>query len=62
MRVGDVVMTSGLGGVFPKGLALGSVVAVHRGRETPGVSVEVRPAVELRKVEDVVLLPAGGER
>jgi len=59
VRVGDTVLTSGLGGVFPGGLLLGSVVSLRR--ETSGVSAEIRPAVELGTVEEVLLLRIGGK-
>jgi rod shape-determining protein MreC len=54
--VGDVVLTSGLGGVFPKGLLVGQVTSVD---ETPGElfkEVLVKPAVEFSKLEEVLIL------
>ncbi len=55
---GEKVMTSGLDGVFPKGLYLGEVSEVH---EIPGElfkEVLVRPAVDLVTVETVFVLPS----
>lgn len=55
---GDRVITSGLDGVFPKGLLLGEVSEV---REIPGElfkEVLVRPAVDLSVLETVVVLPS----
>ncbi|HSR12660.1 MAG TPA: rod shape-determining protein MreC, partial [Thermodesulfobacteriota bacterium] len=56
IQVGDRVITSGLGGVFPKGLMVGTVTAVDRKR--PGIfqHVEVAPAVDLSKIEEVLIL------
>ena len=56
VRPGDLVITSGLGGVFPKGLRVGNVISVSSDTITPGKVAEVDPAVKLRKVESVVLL------
>jgi rod shape-determining protein MreC len=54
--VGDVVITSGLGGVFPKGLRVGQVTSVGL---TPGElfkEVLVKPAVDFSRLEDVLIL------
>ena len=56
---GDTVLTSGAGGIFPKGLLVGTVTAVKQDRRAPGKVAEVRPAAALRKVEEVVLVRGG---
>jgi rod shape-determining protein MreC len=56
VQVGDVVITSGFGGTFPKGLRLGEVVAVHA---DPGDFVHhatLRPAVDFGRLEQVFVL------
>jgi len=58
VRPGDLVITSGLGGVFPKGLRVGKVSSVSSDTLMPGKVAEVDPAVKLRKVESIVLLRA----
>ncbi len=60
VQVGDKVLTSGLGGIFPKGLVVGTVTNVDRKR--PGIFqyIEVTPAVDLSKLEEVLIL--GEER
>jgi len=58
VKVGDTVVTSGLGGVFPKGLVLGTVVVAEKGEKGLFQYVEVKPAVDFTKLEEVlVLLP-----
>ncbi len=54
--VGDDVVTSGLDGIFPRGLLVGRVIRVER--QGPGlfVNVEVVPAVEFRGLEQVLVL------
>ncbi len=56
VAVGDVVITSGLGGVFPKGLPVGEVVEV---RDVPGAlfkDVKIRPSVDFSKLEEVLVI------
>jgi len=56
VRVGDTVITSGLGGVYPKGLRVGEVVSL----EDPGGSLvqiaTVRPAVDFGRLEQVFVM------
>jgi rod shape-determining protein MreC len=56
VQVGDKVITSGLGGIFPKGLMIGTVSKVERKR--PGIFqyLEVTPSVDFSKLEEVLIL------
>jgi rod shape-determining protein MreC len=56
VRAGDAVVTSGLDGVFPRGLLIGQVSRVER--EGPGlfVNVSVAPAVDFRRLEQVLVV------
>lgn len=56
VRVGDDVFTSGLDGVFPKGLLVGTVISVNRPIAGVLQKAEIRTAVDLGKIEDVVVL------
>jgi rod shape-determining protein MreC len=56
VQEGDSVVTSGFGGVFPKGILVGSVVKIGRDRRVPLMQVRVSPAVDFRKVEEVFML------
>jgi rod shape-determining protein MreC len=61
VQVGDQVISSGMGGVFPKGLLLGTVQEVVRGTSGLFQAVEVQPAVDFGRLEElmvVVQLPA----
>lgn len=53
---GDVIETSGVGGLFPKGIVLGSVVEVKN--ESHGISkyATVKPAVDLDRVNHVLVI------
>lgn len=56
VQVGDQVITSGMGGVFPKGLLLGKVQEVIRGNSGLFQRVEVEPAVNFSRLEEVMVV------
>ena len=56
VQVGDLVVTSGLSGIFPKGLVVGEVTRVEKSGDNFFKNVEVRPAVDLGKLEEVLVL------
>ncbi len=58
VTVGDLVFTSGIGGLFPKGLPLGRIVRVHPPTNLFRIA-DLEPAVDLATVEEVLILPRG---
>lgn len=58
IQEGKAIITSGLCGVFPKGLILGYVKEVSRTGEELFQEVSVRPAVNFLKLEEVLVLVA----
>ena len=54
--LGDVVITSGLGNIYPKGIKVGTVSRIER--ESYGITqdVEINPAVDFGRLEEVVIL------
>lgn len=56
VEVGDVVITSGLNELYPKGLVVGSVIEI--GTEFSGLSryALVKPAVNLSNIEEVLVI------
>jgi len=56
VKVGDAVITSGIGGVYPKGLKIGEVTMVKKGEYGIFQTVHVRPAVNLARLEEVLVL------
>lgn len=56
VKVGDIIVTSGIGGVFPKGLPLGEVTMVKKGEYGIFQTVELRPFVSLSRLEEVLVL------
>jgi rod shape-determining protein MreC len=62
VKIGDEVITSGLGGVYPAGLRVGTVVSVIADKHVPGKIARVEPSAGIRKIENVLLLTAGSNR
>jgi rod shape-determining protein MreC len=56
VQPGDVVVTSGQGGVFPKGLAVGRITRVVREEGELLLEAEVEPAAALDRLEEVLIL------
>jgi rod shape-determining protein MreC len=56
IRVGDTIIASGLGEVYPKGLLIGTVMSVRQKSYDLFHEVEVKPAVDLTKLEEVLIL------
>ncbi len=64
---GDDVVTSGMGGIYPKGLFVGKITQIRTGDGQLLKDIKVEPAVDFNKVEEVFVLkyteglPFGGE-
>ena len=58
---GELVLTSGGDGVFPKGLLVGRVTKVAPGSEL-FLNIQVRPAADLSKLEEVLVVTKIDER
>lgn len=56
VSLGKRVITSGLGGRFPKGLIVGTVTRVEKKPYGVFQKVEVAPAVDFRKLEEVFVI------
>ena len=56
IKAHDTIVTSGLDGIFPRGLLVGTVSGVHR--EGPGLFlvVQLSPAVSFRELEQVLVV------
>lgn len=56
VQIGDVVITSGFGGVYPKGLRVGEVTEVEPPGERLLQRARLRPAVDFGRLEQVFVL------
>lgn len=60
VKAGDILVTSGFAGIYPKGLVVGKVVKVDRGRDNFFKHIEVAPSVDIQKLEDVLVVTERG--
>ncbi len=52
----DYVLTSGLGGVFPKGLMVGTVSEITKSRRGMFQNIEIEPAVDFSQLEYLIII------
>ncbi len=57
IKAGDLVVSSGIDGIFPKGYAIGWIEALEKGKGT-GLywTVAVRPAIDFNSLEEVLVV------
>ncbi|MBQ3131587.1 MAG: rod shape-determining protein MreC [Clostridia bacterium] len=54
---GDNILTSGIGGIFPKGIAIGTVTEVSRANEdAEDRNAIIQPAVDFLRLEEVMIV------
>ena len=56
VKEGDVIVSSGMGGVFPKGLLIGQVSHVDRQDDGLFLKINVAPFVDFSKLEEILIL------
>jgi len=56
VKEGDVIVSSGMGGVFPKGLLIGQVSHVDRQDASLFLKINVAPFVDFSKLEEILIL------
>ena len=56
IRTGELLITAGVDGVFPKGIPVGTVSSVQPGRETMFMLVHATPLVSPHGLEEVIIL------
>ena len=56
VSIGDTVISSGLDGLFPKGLRIGSVEGISRNSSGIFQEVKVRPFVDFARLEEVLVM------
>lgn len=56
VNVGDEVVTSGMGGVFPKGILIGRITSVERKSGALFQEATLQSAVDLSRLEEVLIL------
>lgn len=56
VKVGDLVVTSGLFNMFPKGFPIGAVTSIDKSRYGMSQEVEVKPAVDALNLEEIFIV------
>lgn len=54
--LGDTVVTSGLGQIYPKGIRIGKVQQIERDFYGSSQTVHLKPSVDFSKIEEVIVL------
>jgi rod shape-determining protein MreC len=57
IKQGEVVVTSGLGGIFPKGILVGAVTRTQLNKQTGMYQdVDIKPAVDFHRLEEAIVI------
>ena len=56
VKEGDVIVSSGMGGVFPKGWLIGQVIHVDKQDASLFLKISVAPFVDFSKLEELLIL------
>jgi len=56
IQIGDILETSGMGGVFPKGILIGEITTVYKEGSLIGRHAIVRPFIDFNAIEEVYIL------
>lgn len=60
LQVGQMVVTSGLGGIYPKGIPIGQIVQISEDQSRFSLSAIVKPLAEFSKLEEVLCVDRKG--
>lgn len=56
LMVGDKVLSSGLGGIYPKGLIIGEIVELIPGKYGVGSAARLKPAADFARLEEALII------
>ncbi|MDO8686524.1 MAG: rod shape-determining protein MreC [Clostridiales bacterium] len=56
VAVNDIIETSGLGGIYPKGIVIGRVVEIRKDVDSQDQFALIEPVVNFKKLEEVFIL------
>ena len=56
VEVGDIIETSGLGGIYPKGILIGEVIEVRKTNSELDRYAIIQPAADFKRLEEVYVL------
>lgn len=56
INIGDRILTSGLDGVYPKGILIGTVKAISRQMNSSSGTLVIQPSVDFKRIEEVLVV------
>jgi rod shape-determining protein MreC len=56
IEAGDAVITSGIGGIFPKGIPVGQVIDVKTPPDELFMEVKIKPSADFSRLEEVLVI------
>ncbi|MDR3020551.1 MAG: rod shape-determining protein MreC [Treponema sp.] len=56
LNIGDIIITSGMGGIFPQGINIGRVSAVNILEYEPTLEIEIIPMIDFSRLEYVFVI------
>lgn len=62
IQIGDTVITSGMDGVYPKGIPVGTIVSVDRENDSLCQKITVQPFAQLSGLEEIIISASSGQR
>ncbi|MCD6151813.1 MAG: rod shape-determining protein MreC [Deltaproteobacteria bacterium] len=61
IQIGDTIITSGMDGVYPKGIPVGTIVSVDRGNGSLCQKIAVQPFANLSGLEEIIVSATSGQ-
>ncbi|MCL2266798.1 MAG: rod shape-determining protein MreC [Treponema sp.] len=58
INIGDIIITSGMGGIFPQGINVGRVSGINTPRYETTLEVEIVPMIDFSRLEYVFIMEA----
>ncbi|MFC2140484.1 rod shape-determining protein MreC [Candidatus Auribacterota bacterium] len=56
LKQGDIIISSGFGKIYPKGLKIGSIQQIYQEKYGLYKYVDVKPSVDLNHLEEVLII------
>ena len=61
IQIGDTIITSGMDGVYPKGIPVGTIVSVDRENDSLCQRITVQPFANLNGLEEIIVSASNGQ-
>jgi rod shape-determining protein MreC len=54
--LGDIIVSSGINGIYPKGIFIGTVTSINKDKSGFFQFVEIKPSVDFTKLNEVLIV------